>query len=65
MLTILGGGGGGVGGGGVNKVYYRNVKVANRAFAHGVTEVVLVIKAMKWQPCRLVFQANPAVLCKR
>ena len=46
-------------------MYYRNVKVANRAFAHGVTEVVLVIKAMKWQPCRLVFQANPAVSCKR
>ena len=51
--------------GGANKLYYRNVKVVNRAFAHGVTEVVLVIKAMKWQPCRLVFQTNPAVLCKR
>ena len=57
--------GGGGRGRGVNKVYYRKVKVANRAFAHGVTEVVLVIKAMKSQPCRLVFQTNPAVLVKR
>ena len=64
MLTIFFWREGG-GGGRVNKVYYRNMEVANRAFAHGVTEVVLVIKAMKWKPCRLVFQADPAVLCKR